>query len=110
MSFKMMSSPHTNQRVLTSKVMLTVALCTLPALSLQMYFFGLGSLIQVLLCSSFCCLFEAVFIKIRKKDAGFYLKDYSALLTGLLLGLSLPAYAPWWIALLGSGFDPGRIR
>jgi len=44
---------------------------------------------------------EALAVKMRGRPVMFYLRDYSALVTGVLLGLSLPPYCPWWIILVG---------
>jgi electron transport complex protein RnfD len=45
--------------------------------------------------------FETLVMLIRKRPVGFYLKDYSALLSAILLGLALPPFAPWWLTLVG---------
>jgi electron transport complex protein RnfD len=104
MSYKIASSPHIINQTRTAKIMRQVVLCALPGAAMQSYYFGLGVVLQVLLCSFSCVLFEALILKVRKKAVVYTLTDSTALLTGLLLGLSLPAYAPWWLSLLGSGF------
>ncbi len=104
MSFKIASSPHIQTSVLTADIMKKVCLCTFLGLFAQCYYFGLGTLVQVALCILFCVLSEAITLYILKKDVKFALSDYTATVTGLLLGLALPAYAPWWIAFLGSFF------
>ena len=104
MSFLRASSPHTLKQGNTGSVMLTVILACIPGVAALTYFFGYGTLINILLTSVFCMGFEALALKIRKRNLGYYLRDYSALLTAVLLAISLPPYAPWWLLLVGSFF------
>jgi electron transport complex protein RnfD len=78
-----------------------VALATLPGLAAMTFFFGWGTIINVMWACLLAVGFEACIVKIRKRPLGFYLKDYSAIVTALLLGLALPPFAPWWITLVG---------
>lgn len=82
--------------------MLEVCVALLPALAVSFYLFGIASLIQVALSLCICLLTEAFFLLLRQRPVGFYLFDGSALLTGLLLGLSLPHFAPWWLSVLAA--------
>ncbi|GLS84427.1 electron transport complex subunit RsxD [Paraferrimonas haliotis] len=104
MAFKLKASPHISQGGLTASMMKKVMLCALLGIAAQTWFFGVGTLIQVALCMLICVAAEAVFVAIRKRSWRYAISDYSAALTGLLLGLALPPYAPWWIALIGSLF------
>ncbi|WP_181962207.1 RnfABCDGE type electron transport complex subunit D, partial [Klebsiella pneumoniae] len=47
---------------------------------------------------------EAAILKLRKQHIVATLKDNSALLTGLLLAVSIPPLAPWWMVVLGTAF------
>ena len=38
---------------------------------------------------------------LRRRPIGFYLRDYSALVTATLLAIALPPYAPWWLIAVG---------
>jgi len=84
--------------------MMTVILATLPGIAALTYFFGPGTLINIVIASALCLSFEALFLLIRKRPIAFYLKDYSALLTAVLLALALPPYAPWWLICVGCFF------
>lgn len=99
-----LSSPHTHGSNSTSKVMLTVTLATLPGLVVTTWLFGYGTLINVLLATASALISEALVLKLRQRPVGFFLRDYSAALTGVLLGLALPPLAPWWITVLASAF------
>ncbi len=82
--------------------MLEVSLALLPALFVSFYLFGIASIVQVSLSVLFCLFFEATVLYLRNKPIAETLFDGSAILTGLLLGLSLPHFAPWWLSLLAS--------
>jgi len=97
MSYIRISSPHLHKPTDTSAVMRLVILATLPGLIALTVFFGWGNLINVIWASVLAIGFEAACIKLRKRPLKFYLKDNSALLTAVLLGLALPPFAPWWL-------------
>lgn len=96
------TSPHTHGAKSTGHVMRMVVYATLPGIGALTYFFGVGIIINVLLASLSCLAWEAVVLKLRNRPIGFYLKDCSALVTGVLIGVSLPPYCPWWLVLSGS--------
>lgn len=98
------SSPHAHQAFSTSRLMLEVILATVPGVIALSYFFGWGTIINILLASVFALGFEALVMVLRKRPVGFYLKDYSALVTALLLALAIPPYCPWWVTLIGVFF------
>ncbi|PSW03628.1 electron transport complex subunit RsxD [Photobacterium lipolyticum] len=104
MAFNIASSPHTHSRRSTSDIMRTVILCTALGVAAQWFFFGWGTLIQVLLASVVAVTSEAAIMKFRKRPALPYIRDNSALLTGVLLSISLPPLAPWWITVIGVVF------
>ncbi len=81
-----------------------VLLALLPALFAQTLFFGVGTLIQVALCSLVALATEAIILLLRKKSLAFYLQDCSALVTAWLLAMAIPATAPWWLAVIGVSF------
>lgn len=98
------SSPHSKGPQRTSTMMRWVIAMTIPGLIAQTIFFGWGNLHNVLWCSIVALASEAIILKIRKRPLAFYLNDYSALVTGVLLGLALPPFAPWWVALIATSF------
>ncbi|CAH0533065.1 Ion-translocating oxidoreductase complex subunit D [Vibrio stylophorae] len=98
------SSPHARSKMRTSTLMLTVVLCALPGIAAQVYGFGYGNLIQIGLAIASCLFFEAFCIALRRRPMLRTLKDNSALLTGLLIGIAVPPLAPWWIVVIGSFF------
>ncbi|AWL11435.1 Electron transport complex subunit [Saliniradius amylolyticus] len=102
MSFRLASSPHQRQPRTTNQLMRLVCYCTLPGFALQLWFFGWGTLLQFIIAAVVAIATEALFLEIRKKDFEKALMDCSALLTALLLALSIPPLAPWWVTAIGS--------
>ncbi len=105
MAFKIASSPHLSRSLQTSTVMQRVVLCALPGVATQCYFFGWGVLVQVILAITVALLSEALVLKLRKRPVTDTLKDNSALLTALLLGIAIPPLAPWWLIVIGVLFS-----
>lgn len=104
MMFKATSSPFSHSRKNTSEVMMWVALCALPGLLAQSYFFGWGTLIQLLIAIPTAIAFEAGITSIRGRGPTAGIRDNSALLTGILFGLAIPPFTPWWMTVLGIFF------
>ncbi|WP_028864210.1 electron transport complex subunit RsxD [Psychromonas aquimarina] len=104
MAFMNSSSPHQRQRRTTSQIMVMVILCLIPGVFLQSYFFGIGNLLQITLASVVALGSEALILKLRKRPVLRSLKDGSALLTGLLIAVSIPPLSPWWIVVIGTAF------
>lgn len=101
MALMRITSPHAHGPQKTSWVMQQVLLATVPGLIVLTHFFGFGTLINVLWASILALAFEALALKLRKRPIGFYLGDYSALVTAVLLGIALPPYSPWWLITVG---------
>ena len=102
MSFMKASSPHTHHVRSTASVMQWVIMATFPGFVALSYFFGWGTLINLVIACSTALLSEALILRLRQRPIVSSLQDYSALVTGVLLGLALPPYAPWWIVVIGS--------
>ena len=98
------SSPHVHSPRSTQWLMQQVLLATLPGLIVLTNFFGIGILLNILIASVTAIGCEAAVLKLRNRPIGFYLRDYSALVTAVLLGLALPPLAPWWLTVTGTAF------
>ncbi len=84
--------------------MLWVMLACIPGIAAQIWFFGYGVLIQVALAAIVALAAEGAILRLRKLPVRSRLADNSALLTALLLGISLPPLAPWWMIVIGTFF------
>ena len=94
-------APHVRDQRSSGAIMRTVLLAAVPGVLLQAWFFGWGTLLQILWCCALALVLEAGALALRKRPITQSLNDSSALVTGLLLGLALPAIAPWWIGFIG---------
>lgn len=104
MAFKLASSPHLNTSAQTKSVMLKVMLCAVPGVLAQCYFFGWGAIIQLMLAIAVSMAAEAAVLTSRKRQVWPTLSDNSAALISLLIGVAVPALAPWWITTIGAIF------
>lgn len=93
-------SPHIRDKDTTQKIMFTVVLALIPVWAAATYFFGFNSIRLVLLSSITAVAVEALVMVIRRQP--ITVLDGSALVTGMLLGLSLPPALPSWMAVLGA--------
>jgi len=82
--------------------MLMVVIALLPATLFGIYTFGPNALLLVLLSVATCVTTEGIYEHFMHLP--ITIKDYSAVITGLLLALNLPAGAPWWIPVIGGVF------
>lgn len=102
MNTLLISSPHTHGGLSVSKVMWTVMLALTPATLFGFYVFGFPAIFLFLITCGSAVGFEALALKWSQKPVQFHIHDGSALLTGWLIALTLPPYAPWWIGVVGS--------
>ena len=100
--FLISSMPHMRSRLHTSNIMRDVIIALLPVTIVAMFNFGLqGSSVFAVTVAS-CVLFEYLYQKLLKKEST--VKDFSAVITGLLLALSVPATIPLWAMVVASFF------
>ncbi len=99
------SSPHLKDKTRNRGIMLDVAIALLPAVAAATYFFGTWALVTIASCIAGAFVAEAGIMAARGKDIP--LGDGSALVTGLLLGLTLPPDLPIWVGFLGGAFGIG---
>ncbi|MCJ8320852.1 MAG: electron transport complex subunit RsxD [Colwellia sp.] len=104
MAFWIASSPHNHIQSETSALMRLVIYATLPGIFAQWYFFGWGNIIHIALASCTVLFAEFSVLSLRHKKISSELFDGSAILTAVLLGISIPALAPWWISVFGALF------
>lgn len=104
------SSPHHHNQRDTGAVMRLVVYAALPGIAMQIYMFGYGLLIQLVLAIITAVITEVVILEIRRKNAERAVKDYSALLCGLLLAISIPPLAPWWVIVIGTFFAIAIVK
>ena len=95
--------PQVGQPSTTVSMMREVMIALLPTLGMAVFFFGLRVLAITALSMGACVLFEYGYR--RFMHLGNTVGDLSACVTGLLLALSLPPSAPYWVPVLGAAFS-----
>jgi len=96
------SGPHIHSMSSVTRVMMLVILALLPATAFSLYQFGWPAIFLFLVTIVSALAFEAVCLRIAGQPIDRHLFDGSALLTGWLVAMTLPPWAPWWIGVLGS--------
>lgn len=104
MAFLTLTSPHAQGGNQTQTVMQTVLLATIPGLLTLTWYFGWGTLVNVIIASLTAIAAESFVLHLRKRPIMFSIRDCSALVTAVLLGLAIPPTAPWWLTILGTAF------
>ncbi|MDD5228704.1 MAG: RnfABCDGE type electron transport complex subunit D [Methylococcales bacterium] len=103
MNIKPISSPHVSSARRVDDIMKKVIFALLPALGFGIFLFGWSALFLTMVTVLSALFFEAVCLKLKGGAVESYLRDGSAIVTGLLVAMTLPPYAPWWIGVVGSG-------
>jgi electron transport complex protein RnfD len=99
--FELTASPHIKGPDSTPRIMWTVVVTLAPVVAAAVWYFGPSALLVISASTAGCLLTERVF------GPGGVVRDGSAAITGLLLGLTLPAGLPMWMAFLGGAFAIG---
>ncbi len=95
-------SPHIRSNITTRRIMLDVVISLLPAAIAGTIIFGVRALAVIAVCVASAVISEYLFNKAAKKPNT--ITDLSAVVTGLLLSLNLPANTPLWQAAVGAAF------
>lgn len=95
-------APHIHGANNIKNIMRDVIIALIPASLGAIYFFGLNALLSIVTSVAFCVLFEFLWNKATKKENST--GDLSAMVTGLLLALSLPPSVPLWMIMIGDTF------
>ncbi len=99
------TSPHLVKNISTNKIMFHVVLAMLPLVIFAVYSFGLNAAFVIGMAVISCVLTEHVLCRISRKSTT--IGDWSAVITGILLGLVLPPIFPLWMTFVGGVFAIG---
>ncbi len=102
MNLTVSSSPHIRGNDSTRRIMRDVNIALLPALLFGIYHFGVSAAIVTAVCIVCAVVTELAANRFLIRDHREL--DGSAVVTGMLLALTLPATTPWWVAAIGSVF------
>lgn len=103
-------SPHVANTSLTTKtIMWDVIIALVPCMIAAVIVFGIPAIVQIAIATISALVFEAVFTKMRGRPVT--LLDGSAAITGIIIGMSLPWSAPFYIPIIASliGIGIGKI-
>jgi electron transport complex protein RnfD len=98
------SAPFTHAEVSVQNIMTTVLLALVPATLFNIWLFGWPALFLFIVTVGSCLAVEAGCLILAERPLQPTLYDGSAALTGWLLAMSLPPWAPWWTGVLGAVF------
>ena len=102
MKLTVASSPHIRGDFRTSRLMLDVVIALMPSFLVGVCVLGIRALLVTLVSMVAAVAAEGLWALLLKKRNT--LPDCSALVTGMLFALTLPASAPYWVAACGSAF------
>lgn len=97
------SNPHVRDCMTTSRIMQLVVLALLPATLFGIWNFGFHAFFVVAVTVASSVIFEWLYDHFMHKPNT--IKDFSAVVTGLLLALNMPPQIPLWMPVLGSAFS-----
>ena len=93
------TSPHITEGISTDAIMRNVVYALVPTTLFAIYAFGLGALLIIGTAVASCVLTEHLLCKLAKKEST--ISDWSAVITGILFGLTLPPNFPLWMVACG---------
>ena len=102
MKLTVASSPHIRGDFKSSRIMLDVMLALVPAMVVGIWMHGFRSLIVTLVSIASCVFLEWMYSVVTKTRNTVI--DGSALVTGMLLAMTLPATVPYWLVVVGAAF------
>lgn len=102
-------SPHLHTKTSTKSLMRDVVIALIPAVVVSVLFYGWSELLVLGTSVASCLLLESLITRyLLKKPCS--LGDWSAVITGVLLALNLPATTPWWVVFVGAVFAIGVAK
>ncbi len=102
-------SPHLHTKTSTKSLMRDVVIALLPAVVVSVLFYGWSELLVLGVSVASCVLLEHLITKYLLKGT-CTIGDWSAVITGILLALNLPASTPWWVVFIGAVFAIGVAK
>ena len=109
MKLTVASSPHIRGNFRTNRIMLDVVLALLPAWAVGLFVFGFRVIPVTTICIGAAIVTEWLYCIVAKVGRNTT-ADGSAIVTGLLLAMTLPSTVPYWQAALGSVFAIGVVK
>ena len=102
-------SPHLHTKTSTKSLMRDVVIAMMPAVIVSVLCYGWSELLVLGVSVASCVLLEYLITKYMLKKP-CTVCDMSAVVTGILLALNLPATTPWWVVFVGAVFAIGVAK
>lgn len=102
MKFPLRSGPFAHASNGVGRTMAQVMLALLPATLFNFWLFGWPAIFLFTFTVGACVLTEVLCLYFAGKEVGLNIADGSGILTGWLLAMSLPPWAPWWLGVIGA--------
>ena len=97
----LVAAPHCHSLFTVSRTMVAVMVCLAPATAFGLFQFGWPAINLFVLTIVSALAFEVASLAIAGRPIARFATDGSALLTGWLVAMTLPPWAPWWVAIAG---------
>lgn len=101
-NFVVSGTPHVRSKDSIQGIMRDVVIALIPATVMGIFYFGMRALLHIVISIVSAVVFEYLYQKGMKK--AITISDFSAVVTGLLLAMNIPASAPLWTTIVGSAF------
>ncbi|MCD6567222.1 MAG: RnfABCDGE type electron transport complex subunit D [Dehalococcoidia bacterium] len=105
--FLVSPGPHLWRNLSTSKIMYLVVAALMFPVGAAIYYFGYHALLIMAVSTATAVLAE---YGVKKLRHGEFTMDGSAIVTGLIMALTLPPTIPWWMAAIGAAFAMAIAR
>ncbi len=105
-------SPHIRKKRTTKGIMLDVLIALLPATIIGCIFFGWKAVLVLAIAIVSSVATEVVYLLCQKKNIKAIIKDFdfTSVITGLLLGLTLSPSVPWYVPMFASIFAIAVVK
>lgn len=100
-SKKRFFSPFIYASDTVEKIMIDVILALLPAILVSIFLCGIKSLLLILISVVSTVLTEKIITAVFLKKEKNSIKDFSAVVTGIIFSLTLPVFVPYYFAIFG---------
>jgi len=104
------SGPFTHAPTSVSRTMTLVLAALVPATLFDIWLFGWPALFMFLVTVGACVAIEAIILAVSNRPVSQTLNDRSVILTGWLLAMSMPPWAPWWVCVIAAIFAVGIAK
>ncbi|WP_343152915.1 RnfABCDGE type electron transport complex subunit D [Buchnera aphidicola] len=97
----MISFPYIYRKNNVNQIMIYVIIAMIPGILTKSYYDHYSTLIQITISIITAIILEIIILKLKKKNVKDIFEDFSYIITGILIGVSIPSLSSWWINVVG---------